>query len=338
MSLAPLFDFMARGGPALWVIAALSVLTLALFLWRVIALAQAGAWRKPQAEAWIAEWIEGGSPPVTAARSPLDRVAMAAMRALLAPGFTPEAAEKETTRIAKAELAELRRGLRPLELIAAIAPLVGLLGTVLGMIGAFQALQESGSGADPSVLAGGIWEALLTTAAGMTVAIPASALASWIEGWLSVSRPQWKTPPPACSPRQPPARHCGTLRNDTGLRNTAREKRLSLAPMIDVVFLLLVFFMLASQFGRDRMVPLAMTGAGGTYQGPPRLVLVTAEGLRLNGVPMETEALAAQLGQLTRETSDAIILQPDASASLQHLMDAAGLLTGAGFTGLTVME
>jgi len=182
MSLAPLIDFMARGGPALWVIAALSVLTLALFLWRLTELAQGGAWRKPLAETWIAEWSKGGTPPASPARTPLDRVAKAAMRALLVPEFSAEAAEKETTRIAKAELAILRRGLRPLELIAATAPLVGLLGTVLGMIGAFQALQESGSGADPSVLAGGIWEALLTTAAGMAVAIPASALASWIEG------------------------------------------------------------------------------------------------------------------------------------------------------------
>jgi len=120
---------------------------------------------------------------------------------------------------------------------------------------------------------------------------------------------------------------------------TPREKkRLSLAPMIDVVFLLLVFFMLASQFGRDQVVPLAMGGAGSAYQGPPRLVLVTAEGLRLNGVPVEAATLADQLTALTRKTSDAIILQPDASASLQQLMDAAGLLSGAGFTGLVVME
>lgn len=181
MSLAPLFDFMSHGGPALWVIAALSVLTLALFLWRVIALAQAGVWRRTLADTWIAGWA-AGHVPQAAPRTPLDRVAIAAMQALQSPGFGNEAAERETTRIAKAELAELRLGLRPLELIAAIAPLVGLLGTVLGMIGAFQALQESGSGANPSVLAGGIWEALLTTAAGMAVAIPASALASWIEG------------------------------------------------------------------------------------------------------------------------------------------------------------
>jgi len=182
MSLAPLFDFMARGGPALWVIAALSVLTLALLFWRVIGLAQAGVWRKSQTEAWLEQWKVGGRPPASKGPTPLDRVTLSAMQALLRPEFSPEIAEKETTRMAKKELASLRQGLRPLELIAAIAPLVGLLGTVLGMISAFQALQDSGNGADPSVLAGGIWEALLTTAAGMAVAIPASALVSWIEG------------------------------------------------------------------------------------------------------------------------------------------------------------
>ncbi|WP_010140285.1 MotA/TolQ/ExbB proton channel family protein, partial [Oceanicola sp. S124] len=49
---------------------------------------------------------------------------------------------------------------------------------------AFQALQEAGSNADPSMLAGGIWEALLTTAAGMAVAIPASAALTWFEAVL----------------------------------------------------------------------------------------------------------------------------------------------------------
>ena len=83
--------------------------------------------------------------------------------------------------MAKGLLAEARTGLRALELVATIAPLIGLLGTVLGMIAAFQALQTSGNSADPSVLAGGIWEALLTTAAGMAVAIPASAALTWFE-------------------------------------------------------------------------------------------------------------------------------------------------------------
>jgi len=92
-----------------------------------------------------------------------------------------DAAKAETGRVARNLIARARDGLRPLELIATIAPLLGLLGTVLGMIAAFQALQEAGSRADPATLAGGIWEALLTTAAGMAVAIPAAMALTWFE-------------------------------------------------------------------------------------------------------------------------------------------------------------
>ena len=168
MTLTMLTTFLATGGPALWVIAGLSVITLALGVWRMWELALLGVWRRA---------AEDGVSRAT----PSDRVAQAATSALQNPEFDRDMAVNETTRAAKSEMAELRRGVRPLELISAIAPLVGLLGTVLGMIEAFQALQTAGNGADPSVLAGGIWEALLTTAAGMTVAIPASMLASWFE-------------------------------------------------------------------------------------------------------------------------------------------------------------
>ena len=116
------------------------------------------------------------------------------------------------------------------------------------------------------------------------------------------------------------------------------KKRISLAPMIDVVFLLLVFFMLASQFGRDQAIPLSMGGIGAAYEGPPRLVTVTADGLRLNGTPVEPLTLIKRMKVLVSEKSDAIVLQPDSAASLQHLMDAAGVLSEAGFTGLVVME
>ena len=107
------------------------------------------------------------------------RVVCAALRAR--KGFGDAAAREETERVAKAELAGAAQGLRALELIATVAPLLGLLGTVLGMIAAFRALEASGASADPAVLAGGIWEALLTTAAGMTVAIPAQAALVWFE-------------------------------------------------------------------------------------------------------------------------------------------------------------
>ena len=79
-------------------------------------------------------------------------------------------------------------GLRLLDTIAQIAPLLGLFGTVLGMIDAFRTLQEAGNSADPSVLAGGIWVALMTTAAGLVVAIPASLAVSWFDSRLDAHR------------------------------------------------------------------------------------------------------------------------------------------------------
>ncbi|MBE7635901.1 MotA/TolQ/ExbB proton channel family protein [Sneathiella sp. P13V-1] len=75
--------------------------------------------------------------------------------------------------LAAERLSGLERYNRPLELIGMIAPLLGLLGTILGMIEAFQNLQSATGQADPALLAGGIWEALLTTALGLVVAIPA---------------------------------------------------------------------------------------------------------------------------------------------------------------------
>lgn len=175
--------FLRDGGPSIWAIAALSVVTLALILWKVWRLVLLGAWSRGRAHKAV-EAFEAGHHAralviVDNRRGLRSHVVAAAIRARLER--TETAAREETSRIAKLQLASAGTGLRALELIAAIAPLLGLLGTVLGMIAAFQALQESGSRADPSLLAGGIWEALLTTAAGMAVAIPASAALTWFE-------------------------------------------------------------------------------------------------------------------------------------------------------------
>jgi len=76
---------------------------------------------------------------------------------------------------------ELERYLGPLGTIAAISPLLGLLGTVSGMIRAFTAITAQGVG-NPTVLAGGIAEALVTTAAGLTVAIPSLIAYRFLRG------------------------------------------------------------------------------------------------------------------------------------------------------------
>jgi len=164
------------GGPALWVIAALSVLTVALTLWKLWRLALAGVWSPGRAEAVVT----GRAAPVPQARN-LHLRFVSRVAGVLSGPMAPQAQRDEITRLALRELTPLRAGLRALELIVTIAPLVGLLGTVLGMIAAFQALQQAGGQTDPATLAGGIWEALLTTAAGMAVAIPAAIALSGFE-------------------------------------------------------------------------------------------------------------------------------------------------------------
>ncbi len=175
--------FLRDGGPSIWAIAALSVITLALILWKIWRLACLGAWSRGKAQQAVLAYEAGNFDRalalVTGRRGVRSKVVSAALNALRT--MPEEHAREETARVAKRELASARGGLGALELISTIAPLLGLLGTVMGMIAAFQALQSAGSKADPSMLAGGIWEALLTTAAGMAVAIPASAALTWFE-------------------------------------------------------------------------------------------------------------------------------------------------------------
>ncbi len=119
---------------------------------------------------------------------------------------------------------------------------------------------------------------------------------------------------------------------------TRPRKRPSLTPMIDVVFLLLIFFMLASQFGKDLILPLNTGDGAGTFHGPPRLVSFSSDGTKLNGTPVTLADLAERLRPLTSAQTDAIILRALDDAPLQDLMDAAASLRQAGFSNLMVME
>ncbi|MFT6773646.1 MAG: biopolymer transport protein ExbB [Paracoccaceae bacterium] len=179
------FDFLILGGPALWAIALLSLATAALIIWKAMAFARLGVWRRARAERAVALWQAGrAAAALTEAEAGAGlraRFAAAALSARSDPAMTDDWAREEAARVGRRLLSDAGTGLRALELIAQIAPLLGLLGTVLGMIEAFQTLQSAGAAADPAALAGGIWEALLTTAAGMAVAIPASLALSWGE-------------------------------------------------------------------------------------------------------------------------------------------------------------
>tara|TARA_A100001015_G_scaffold178115_1_gene198019 strand:+ start:2668 stop:3942 length:1275 start_codon:yes stop_codon:yes gene_type:complete len=82
-----------------------------------------------------------------------------------------EAIKRRVDAVMFADLADIRKGLQVVKVLAAVAPLMGLLGTVTGMIGTFQAITLFGTG-DPKLMAGGISQALITTVLGLCAAIP----------------------------------------------------------------------------------------------------------------------------------------------------------------------
>ena len=89
-----------------------------------------------------------------------------------------EAMEDALSREGAMQLGRLKRGLKPLQSVVTVAPLLGLMGTVYGMIASFQSLGATGDKVE--ILSKGIYEALVTTAAGLTIAIPFLFIYQWL--------------------------------------------------------------------------------------------------------------------------------------------------------------
>ncbi|MBK1735882.1 flagellar motor protein MotA [Halorhodospira abdelmalekii] len=204
--LSGLFD---TGGPVLIVLAVLSVLTVALVLIKLWQFAAARLYDRRTLPLAVAQWrradYAGAVRTLEASRHLGAEVLAAAMRGRIEHGSGDDPRlREEVTRLATGRLAQLRSYLRGLEAIGMLSPLLGLLGTVLGMIEAFRQLEAAGSQVDPSLLSGGIWEALLTTAAGLALAIPAVAALAWLERVVDAFRLRledavtqvFTTPPP----------------------------------------------------------------------------------------------------------------------------------------------
>jgi biopolymer transport protein ExbB len=177
------------GGPVIAIIGALSVATLAVVLYKLWQFRASGVGRHHALRAAVAEWDRGEAHDA--------RRTLTGSRSYLAPVIARafdagETVNTVTIRRLEAEaekrFTHLERGFRFLDMVAQVAPLLGLFGTVLGMIKAFRALQSAGAQVDPSLLAGGIWVALLTTAAGLAVAMPASVVLSWLDSRMVAER------------------------------------------------------------------------------------------------------------------------------------------------------
>ncbi|MGE0253429.1 MAG: MotA/TolQ/ExbB proton channel family protein [Alphaproteobacteria bacterium] len=178
-------ELIQAGGPVVIILLAMSVAALAIVLAKLWQFHAARLWRRGAVRQSVALWRTGRRREalgvVDGARDPLAQIVALAMRGRMAGAAAEAAAREEVMRVGSAAVEGLRGGLRALELIAALSPLLGLFGTVIGMIDAFRALEQAGSRVDPAILSGGIWVALLTTAVGLAVAIPAVAALTGLE-------------------------------------------------------------------------------------------------------------------------------------------------------------
>lgn len=176
----PLIEILRDGGPIVWLLLVLSIFSLALIATKTVQLRSvlSGDARRTAA---FASWADGDKPggmkTLEDANTPADRIALAAMQGIKAARTRP-ALTSELEWRGNDEVTQMQRHIRMLELIAMISPLLGLLGTVLGMIQSFQELALAEGAANASLLAAGIWQALLTTAVGLIVAIPAAVAAT----------------------------------------------------------------------------------------------------------------------------------------------------------------
>jgi len=178
-------NLIEAGGPVVLILLLLSIVALSIILlkcWQFAMLRIGARRRVEQALAlWREQQAEAAIDKLHNDRQPVAQLVWLAMVSLRKPEVDPALVREELSRVAGVQLERLRSHLRALEIIATVSPLLGLLGTVLGMIEAFQQLATAGSQVDPAILSGGIWQALLTTAVGLSVAIPAVLAHSWLE-------------------------------------------------------------------------------------------------------------------------------------------------------------
>jgi biopolymer transport protein ExbB len=176
-------NFVEQAGYFIWPIVGCSVIGLAIFVERCVFLLR---WRSKQSDVFrqVLDFVQKDD--IAKARAlaegepgPVANVIGSFLRSLHLPR---EDREQLVALQGERELHRMEWGLRGLAVIARISPLLGLLGTVVGLVEAFIAVSQMEGPPDPSVLSSGIWQALLTTVAGLIVAIPAILSHEWLQG------------------------------------------------------------------------------------------------------------------------------------------------------------
>ena len=165
-------ELIALGGPVVIVLLGLSALGLAVVLFKLVQYRPYSKAMFDRAEQTLMAWGKGQAHTESDIKSGSYIDTLHRGMDWLESGRKPEKVREELTRKGQSLMSHITGMNGFIEQIAYLAPLLGLLGTVLGMIDVFRGLANQGGGGDTGALAGGIWEALMTTAVGLTVAIP----------------------------------------------------------------------------------------------------------------------------------------------------------------------
>lgn len=176
-----MIEFLSRGGVLVVPILLCSVLALAIFAERIVRFARIRSRGEGLAEKVAMHLAMGDEETAMKmskeSNSPMGRVLTHAIAAI---EMDREMLETVIVNATEAEVRDLSHYIQALATIGNIAPLLGLLGTVIGMIKAFMVIQQMGGTVNAAVLAGGIWEAMLTTALGLAVALPTMVAHSYL--------------------------------------------------------------------------------------------------------------------------------------------------------------
>ena len=172
-------DIFDKGGIIVWILAGYSFIALTILFERVIRFTFMGSPRR-HTEQNLLEALKQCRPDavIDKMRGPEGRLLQGMLQASK-DGIHD--LNRVAIRLGSFELNKMEKGFRTLSFLGNTAPLLGLLGTIIGMIKAFMVIEQAGGQVDAQALAGGIWEAMLTTGVGLAVAIPVLLLLHLLE-------------------------------------------------------------------------------------------------------------------------------------------------------------
>ena len=358
-----LVDQFFKGGPIMWPLLLCLLIALAIIierLWRLLAVPgeEEAEQQLNEAEEVLSSQGEGGAIELFRQGSGVLNFIFAALvkryDTLVLENRTDLEDMRQELILATEEAGEMYLGrlLNALGTIGVLSPLMGLLGTIMGMINAFDAIARAGAG-DPAAVASGISEALITTAIGLTSSPsrPSSSTATSPAARKRSSR-AWSctaTPLPIpcwCASRLAsgrPARQKETLRCgrdervDSAKASFKTSENPDLTPLINCMFLLLVFFMVATTFVNPKGLSVDLPGGEGESRATKdmNIVIDPDQTIQVNGEVTDKARLAEKIRQVIEaDNTKNVILESARSIPHSYVVQVMDIARGEGIEAI----